>query len=70
MANGLPRMTVAEFLEALPMTLGGDLPEEERLAGCNLLRERLPTMNAARRRQPERLDPGHLAAGQSTLENA
>lgn len=47
-ANGLPRMTVDEFLEALPMTLGGDLPEEERLAAIGLLREALPTMNSAR----------------------
>ncbi|MFI5736126.1 hypothetical protein ACIA49_38790 [Kribbella sp. NPDC051587] len=47
-ANGIPRMTIAEFLDALPMTLGGDMPEAERLAAIELLRQCLPSMNAAR----------------------
>jgi len=44
-SNGLARMTVAEFLKAMPMTLGGDLPEAERVAAIDLLSECLPTMN-------------------------
>lgn len=46
-ANGLPRMTIAEFLDAMPMTLGGDLPEPERLAAIETLRGCLSPMNRA-----------------------
>ncbi|GGU46376.1 hypothetical protein [Nocardioides albus] len=47
-ANDLPRMTVEEFLEAMPMTLGGDLPDEAQEAVIDVLKECLPTMNPTR----------------------
>jgi hypothetical protein len=47
-ANNLPRMTVEEFLRAMPMTLGGDLPDAEVDRAIAFLQECLPSMNPPR----------------------
>ena len=43
--KGVTKMTVGEFLQAMPMTFGGDLPKADCEAAIALLEAHLPSMN-------------------------
>lgn len=43
--RGGSKMTVDEFMQAMPGTLGGDLPDDEAEAAIAFLRDCLPAMN-------------------------